>query len=346
MSASMGLKANGGMRKVLLGAVAVGLAAGIGSAGCALFQSEQVSKGHNLYAHYCMHCHGEHGRQNEGFNWSAMPDPRPKDLSNKSEMGTFKDEEIYNTISRAMKDTSPEGGDKIGDDEFAVPTMPTFKYTLSEDEIWAIVAYVRTLHGAKLTFNVEGHKKELQEQLKAAQQKHDQLKQALDEAEKKASAEADAKGVDVDDAATAKEQEAYAAAAKELKEAQAAMDNFTARPKLAAIQRPDLTTQPDEAAKLAVVGKRLYSNKYGCNACHRVGEEGGFVGPALDRAGFRLNSTWVYRWIKYPQSMKPETRMPNLGLSDADAKAVTMYLATLRAPKPEPQGQPIQKASN
>ena len=41
-------------------------------------------------------------------------------------MGTFKDEEIFNTISRDMKDTGP-GGDKIGDDEFAVPTMPTFQ---------------------------------------------------------------------------------------------------------------------------------------------------------------------------------------------------------------------------
>ena len=107
--------------------------------GCA---SEQQRKGKELYAHYCMHCHGENGRQNEGFNWSSMPDPKPKDLSNKSEMSTFKDEDIFNTISRDMKDTSP-GGDKIGDDDFAVPTMPTFKYTLSEEEIWAIVEYVR-----------------------------------------------------------------------------------------------------------------------------------------------------------------------------------------------------------
>jgi cytochrome c1 len=39
--------------------------------------------------------------------------------------------------------------------------------------------------------------------------------------------------------------------------------------------------------------------------------------------------------VKNPQAMKPETRMPALGLSDADAKAVTMYLGTLRAPKPD-----------
>jgi mono/diheme cytochrome c family protein len=97
-----------------------------------------------------------------------------------------------------------------------------------------------------------------------------------------------------------------------------------------------------ETAKLADTGKRLYLNKYGCNACHSVGETGGVVGPALDRAGFRLNPVWIYRWIKYPQSMKAETRMPNLGLSDTDAKAVTVYLTTLKAPAPE---RPVQKAA-
>src|SRR5215217_8383964 len=159
--------------------------------GCA---SEQQRKGHELYSNYCMHCHGENGRQNEGFNWSYMSDPKPKDLSNKSEMGTFKDEDIFNTISRDMKDTSP-GGDKIGDDDFAVPTMPTFKYTLSEDEIWAIVGYVRGLHGMKLEFDVEARKKELADTLQASKAKFDQATKAYEEAEKKASDEADKKGV-------------------------------------------------------------------------------------------------------------------------------------------------------
>lgn len=307
--------------------------------GCA---SEQQKRGHELYAHYCMHCHGENGRQNEGFNWSSMPDPRPKDLSNKSEMSTFKDEEIFNTISRDMKDTSP-GGDTIGDDDFAVPTMPTFKYTLSEEEIWAIVAYVRTLHGMKLEFNVEERKKGLAETLKTAQEKFDQAKLAYETAEKKASDEAEQKSeelkqdVDVDEASYAKELAEMAQAKKELDAAQAALNNFSTRPgKGVSVARPDLTTKPEQVAELVELGKRLYSNKYGCNGCHSVGEEGGKVGPALDRAGFRLNGTWIYRWVKNPQAMKPETRMPALGLSDADAKAVTMYLGTLRAPKADP----------
>ena len=308
--------------------------------GCA---SEQQQKGHELYSHYCMHCHGENGRQNEGFNWSSMPDPKPKDLSNKSEMGTFKDEDIFNTISRDMKDTSP-GGDKIGDDDFAVPTMPTFKYTLSEDEIWAIVGYVRGLHGMKLEFKVEDRKKELAAALQTAQGKFDQAKQTYEAAEKKASDEAEKKSealkkdVEVDESSYAKELAAMGQAKKELDAAQVALNNFATRPgKGVNVARPDLTVKPEQAAEMVELGKRLYSNKYGCNGCHSIGEVGGKVGPALDRAGFRLNGTWIYRWVKNPQAMKPETRMPALGLSDAEAKAVTMYLGTLRATKSDVQ---------
>ncbi|MEK7294140.1 MAG: c-type cytochrome, partial [Nitrospirota bacterium] len=270
-------------------------------------------------------------------------DPRPKDLSSKSEMSTFKDDEIFSTISRDMKDTTPEKGDKIGDDEFAVPTMPTFKYTLSEEEVWSIVAYVRTLHGMKIEFDIAGRIKKLEGDKTTSQKKFDQAKQAYEAAQKKADDEAEKTGKDVDETAYAKEENALATAKKELDAAQAALTNFKERPKFAAVARPELTMKPDQAAKLAERGKQLYANKYGCNACHQVSNAGGAVGPALDRAGFRLNGTWVFRWVKYPQSMKPDTRMPNLGLSDDDAKAVTLYLATLRAPKPD---KPIEKSAN
>ncbi len=322
-----------------------GVAALIG--GCA---SEQEKRGHELYTHYCSDCHGESGKQNQGFNWSAMPDPKPKDLSNKSEMGTFSDQELFATISRDMLDTSEEGGDEIGDDDFAVPTMPTFKYTLSEDEIWAIVGHVRTLHGMKMEFNVEARKTSLDEGLKAAQAKFEQAKQAYEAAEKKASDEAERKSeelnkdVDVDESAYAAEQDAMGQAKKELDAAQVALNNFSTRPgRGVSIPRPDLTVKSTETGALIERGKRLYENKYGCNGCHSLADEGGKIGPALDRAGFRLNATWIYRWLKNPQAMDTHTRMPALGLSDADAKAVTMYVATLRAPKAEPvEEKPVE----
>jgi mono/diheme cytochrome c family protein len=240
----------------------------VGLGGCALFENEHVARGRTLYAYYCSHCHGEHGRPGEGFNWRLMPDPKPKDLSDKDEMSTLKDEEIFATISRDMKDTTPEIGDKISDEEFAVPTMPTFKNTLSEEELWSLVAFVRKLHGMKL------------------------------------------------------EKTDWASLKKE-------------RPKGTPIPKPMVTATRVEEAKLAARGKQLYYNKYGCHACHKIGETGGEVGPPLDRAGFRLNSSWVYRWIKYPQIMKPQTKMPNLGVSDDDAKAIMFYLKTLNASPPE-----------
>lgn len=327
----------------------VGMVGGLAlvAGGCA---NEQEKRGHELYVHYCSDCHGESGKQNEGFNWASMPDPKPKDLSNKTEMSTFKDEELFATISRDMLDTSEEGGDEIGDDDFAVPTMPTFKYTLSEDEVWAIVGYVRTLHGTKMEFNVAGRKASLEEMLKAAQAKLEQATKAYEAAEKQASEEAEKKSealkkdVDVDESAYADEQAAMGQAKKELDAAQVAMNNFSTRPgKGVSVPRPDLKTPPAQVAQLVERGKRLYENKYGCNACHNVGGEGGKIGPALDRAGFRLNATWVYRWLKNPQAMDAHTRMPALGLSDADAKAVTLYVDTLRGAKAEPvPGKPSE----
>jgi mono/diheme cytochrome c family protein len=244
------------------------VAALTGLAGCTLFQNEHVKNGGNLYAYYCSHCHGEGGKPGQGFNWKLMPDPKPKDLSNKDEMSTLKDDEIFATISREMKDTTPGTGDKIGDDEFAVPTMPSFKYTLSEEELWNLVAFVRTLHGTKL-------------------QKAD-----------------------------------WPSLKKE-------------RPKMTPVPKPTITATPVEESQLAERGKRLYFNKYGCNGCHKIGTTGGEVGPPLDRAGFRLNPSWVYRWIRYPQMMNPNTKMPNLGISDEDAKAIMMFLKMQNAPSPD-----------
>jgi mono/diheme cytochrome c family protein len=332
----------------MVGAVA-GLGALIAVAGCA---NEQQQKGHELYGHYCSHCHGESGKQNEGFNWSSMPDPKPKDLTNKSEMSTFKDEDIFNTISRDMKDTSEEGGDEIGDDDFAVPTMPTFKYTLSEEEIWAIVGYVRGLHGGKMEFKVEERKKQLETALQTGKTNLEQATKAYEAAEKQASEEAEKKSealkkdVEPDESSYADELAAMVKAKKELDVAQAAMTNLVTRPgKGTSVPRPDLTMKPDQLAKTVAYGQRLYENKYGCNGCHSIGPDGGKVGPALDRAGFRLNGTWVYRWLINPQAMNAETRMPALGLSDADAKAVTLYLTTLKSMTTEEDTQKAAAAA-
>lgn len=347
-----------GMHRVLT-KVAIGVAAIFAvTSGCALLEDEQTAKGRKLYNHYCMHCHGENGQQAEGFNWERMPDPRPRDLSEDSAMSTFTDEEIFNTISREMRDTSLQ---EVNDDEnyFAVATMPTFKYTLSEKEIWGIVGYVRTLHGGSFEYDVEGRKTQLESEFNAAKAEHEQAKAMMDEAVAKKEAEIAAKeeaalaaaeaaaiaaGLDPDDVELEEdddeevvlpEEEAFEKADEKFEAAKKAFESFAKRPKMAQVRRPDLTVPDEERSQLAEEGKHLYTNKYGCNGCHSIGDVGGLVGPALDRAGFRLNDTWVYRWIMYPQGIKKHTRMPNLGFNEHDAKAVTAYLETLRAPKPD-----------
>lgn len=316
----------------------------VGVAGCALFEDERTTKGRKLYRHYCMHCHGASGQQMEGFNWATMPDPRPRDLSEEAAMSTFSDEEIFQTISREMRDTTEQA---VLDDEnyFAVATMPTFKYTLSEDEIWSIVGFVRTLHGMSLSYDVEGRRKQLADNFQVAKKELAESTQALEAAEAKleeaeAAAEEAGKEEDEEEEVILPEELALEEAEIKFENVKTAFESFSKRPKLSPISRPDLTVSTKDRKKFERVGKHLYDNQYGCHSCHSLSGQGGVVGPALDRAGFRLNEAWIYQWIRYPQGMKKKTRMPNLGVNDEDAKALTLYLKTLRAPRPD---KPIPK---
>lgn len=80
---------------------------------------------------------------------------------------------------------------------------------------------------------------------------------------------------------------------------------------------------------------------YGCGKCHSIpGIEGasGVVGPPLVAfsrrtyiAGtFPNTPDYLVHWIMAPQSMKPKTAMPALGLSEQQARDVAAYLYTLR----------------
>ena len=85
---------------------------------------------------------------------------------------------------------------------------------------------------------------------------------------------------------------------------------------------------------------RAAIDAYGCGSCHMIpGVKGavGLVGPPLLAwsrrtviAGELPNTPAnLIRWIRHPQSIEPGTAMPNLGVSDADARAIAAYLATL-----------------
>jgi cytochrome c len=93
-------------------------------------------------------------------------------------------------------------------------------------------------------------------------------------------------------------------------------------------------------------GKKIIQG-YGCGACHMIpglDDARGLVGPPLMYfsqrtmiAGELPNTPDnLVRWLKNPQSVEPETAMPNLGLTDAEASDVAAYLYTLRGPEGKP----------
>lgn len=81
--------------------------------------------------------------------------------------------------------------------------------------------------------------------------------------------------------------------------------------------------------------------KYGCGGCHTIkGVQGasGLVGPPLDNIASRVylagrlpNSPEnMVRWIRFPQQVEPHTAMPDMHVSDGDARDIAAYLYTLR----------------
>lgn len=87
-------------------------------------------------------------------------------------------------------------------------------------------------------------------------------------------------------------------------------------------------------------GKTLIQ-RYGCVACHSIpgiAGHGSNVGPPLEKMGRRgyvggvLPNTPddMVRWLRNPPAVDPRTAMPNLGISEAEAKDIAAYLYTLR----------------
>lgn len=80
---------------------------------------------------------------------------------------------------------------------------------------------------------------------------------------------------------------------------------------------------------------------YGCASCHTIpgiAEADSLVGPPLTRMAGRMYVGGVVtntpdnmiRWIRDPQAVDPLTAMPNLGVTEEDARDIAGYLYTLK----------------
>lgn len=82
-------------------------------------------------------------------------------------------------------------------------------------------------------------------------------------------------------------------------------------------------------------------NRYGCASCHTIpGVPGAtaLVGPNLQQVASRMYLAGVLpntpdnmiRWIQHPRDVDPLTAMPNLNVTDDDARDIASYLYTLK----------------
>lgn len=107
--------------------------------------------------------------------------------------------------------------------------------------------------------------------------------------------------------------------------------------------KQDLPPIPAEAEQNANADRgRETFRLVGCLSCHNMGaypgqdlmtsdpaweeDEYNSHGPNLRGVASKLNRTWLYNWLKDPQAYWPETRMPNLRLTDQDAADITAYI--------------------
>ena len=96
---------------------------------------------------------------------------------------------------------------------------------------------------------------------------------------------------------------------------------------------------PAEPTGLAADGKAVFA-KSACVGCHTIaGVSAGVLGPNLTHFGSRTTlaaGLWpntpdnVAAWVRDPQGLKPGVKMPDLGLTPEQAKAVAAYLTSLK----------------
>ena len=217
---------------------------------------ELLGKGKFLFLKFCAHCHGNRGG-GDGFNAEFL-DKDPAELSNSKFLAKRSNEKLFRVISI--------GGAKVKKSHL----MPAFGHTLSGEEIWSLVVFIRYLGNDKSPVVVP-------------------------------------KDVQSD------------------------------RPLEPVLTRPDMLSfskwfaEKGQKKEQVDFGKILVTNKKSCLGCHQLNDEGGRIGPNLNRSSFNYKPEWLYAWISNPQNFRPGTKMPNLGLEPEEVRAITSFLVSFQA---------------
>lgn len=93
---------------------------------------------------------------------------------------------------------------------------------------------------------------------------------------------------------------------------------------------PDLKVSQKNVAGLPANQPEVIQDM--CMSCHSLGGQGSLdgPGPSLDGVGSRYNEDYLKRWLTDPESIKPDTEMPNLDLDPELVKELASYLSKLK----------------
>lgn len=105
------------------------------------------------------------------------------------------------------------------------------------------------------------------------------------------------------------------------------LNGFPPKPDLMQIASPNAVT--GEGALVKKTNRPALFNQL-CIACHTLQGQGGKVGPALDGVGSRRDATYINKWLHDPSSIKADSKMPKLPLSESDITELTAYLSQLK----------------
>ena len=103
------------------------------------------------------------------------------------------------------------------------------------------------------------------------------------------------------------------------------------RPPASAVAREPAGAHVTLDPALAKKGRTLFEQN-GCSGCHKLGGQGGAVGPPLDGEGARRpDPNWQIRHLKNPSAVTPGSTMPSFNrLGESDLRALATYLLSLK----------------
>ena len=110
----------------------------------------------------------------------------------------------------------------------------------------------------------------------------------------------------------------------------------------------DELAPPEIAENEQIRRQEILFRSIGCLACHTRGEEGSRTlhgGGDLTNVGRKRTAAWLFRWLKEPEKLNPDHRMPVFKLADDERRDLALLLAgSKRENERPPESGPIRDA--